>query len=182
MVILKEPFLGWQSNYEGRLKSSWTQLITPFTFSRSEWSVVRSASLAKAGTSKKRPSPHLHKTPTWSNNSDTLTKLLLSCLVRWFILRYILVSGHDRTTGRVGGPTTGCDIRLVDWEEGNYRVTDKPFPRGEILIGGDNISAGYYKMPERTKEEFFEEEGRRWFKTGDIGEFHADGVMKIIGK
>jgi len=24
MVILKEPFLGWQSNYEGRLKSSWT--------------------------------------------------------------------------------------------------------------------------------------------------------------
>jgi hypothetical protein len=31
------------------------------TFSRSGWSVVRSASLAKGGTSKKRPSPHLHK-------------------------------------------------------------------------------------------------------------------------
>lgn len=93
----------------------------------------------------------------------------------------VCVSGHDRTTGRVGGPTTGCDIKLVDWEEGNYRVTDKPFPRGEIIIGGDNISPGYYKMPERTKEEFFEEGGRRWFKTGDIGEFHADGVMKIIG-
>jgi long-chain acyl-CoA synthetase len=37
-------------------------------------------------------------------------------------------------------------------------------------------------MPEKTKEEFFEEGGRCWFKTGDIGEFHADGVMKIIGK
>jgi hypothetical protein len=30
-------------------------------FSRSGWSVVRSASLAKGGTLKKRPSPHLHK-------------------------------------------------------------------------------------------------------------------------
>jgi len=89
---------------------------------------------------------------------------------------------HDRTTGRVGGPTIGCDIKLVDWEEGNYRVTDKPFPRGEIIIGGDNISPGYYKMPEKTKEEFFEEGGKRWFKTGDIGEFHADGVMKIIDR
>jgi hypothetical protein len=31
--------------------------------SRSEWSVVRSASLAKEGTLKKRPSPHLHEVP-----------------------------------------------------------------------------------------------------------------------
>jgi hypothetical protein len=36
-------------------------------FSRSGWSVVRSASLAKGDTSKKRPSPHLHKVPTQSN-------------------------------------------------------------------------------------------------------------------
>lgn len=42
---------------------------------------------------------------------------------------------YDRTTGRAGTPTTACDIRLVDWDEGNYRVTDKPFPRGEIVIG-----------------------------------------------
>jgi hypothetical protein len=37
-------------------------------FARSGWSVVRSASLAKGGISKKRPSPHLHKAPTRSNN------------------------------------------------------------------------------------------------------------------
>jgi hypothetical protein len=37
------------------------------TFSRSGCSVVRSALLAKGGTSKKRPSPHLHKVPTRSN-------------------------------------------------------------------------------------------------------------------
>jgi hypothetical protein len=47
-------------NYEGRLKSSWTHLINPFTFTESGWSGVRSALLANGGTSKKRPSPHFH--------------------------------------------------------------------------------------------------------------------------
>jgi hypothetical protein len=37
-------------------------------FRRSGWSVLRSTSLAKGGTSKKRPSQHLHKIPTRSNN------------------------------------------------------------------------------------------------------------------
>lgn len=37
-------------------------------------------------------------------------------------------------------------------------------------------------MKDKTSEEFFNEDGRRWFKTGDIGEVHPDGVLKIIGK
>ncbi|XP_014282035.1 long-chain-fatty-acid--CoA ligase 4 isoform X3 [Halyomorpha halys] len=89
---------------------------------------------------------------------------------------------YDRSTGRVGAPTTGCDIRLVDWEEGNYRITDKPYPRGEIILGGDNISPGYFKNPEKTKEDFFDEDGKRWFKTGDIGEIQEDGSIKIIDR
>lgn len=88
----------------------------------------------------------------------------------------------DMTTGRAGVPATVCDIRLVDWDEGKYRVSDKPFPRGEILIGGGNISPGYYKNPTKTKEDFFDEDGRRWFRTGDIGELHTDGVIKIIDR
>jgi long-chain acyl-CoA synthetase len=83
--------------------------------------------------------------------------------------------------GRVGATTTVCDIKLVNWEEGNYRVTNKPFPQGELILGGDNMSAGYYKMPEKTAEDFTESDGRRWFRTGDIGEIHPDGVVKIIG-
>jgi hypothetical protein len=43
------------------------------TFSRSGWSVVRSASVAKGGTSKKRPSPHLHKVQTRSNKVSPRT-------------------------------------------------------------------------------------------------------------
>ncbi|KAK9869381.1 hypothetical protein WA026_003137 [Henosepilachna vigintioctopunctata] len=91
-------------------------------------------------------------------------------------------NNDDLSFGRVGGPTTVSDIKLVNWEEGNYRVTDKPYPRGEIIIGGDNISAGYYKLPDKTNEEFYEADGRRWFKTGDIGEVQQDGVVKIIDR
>ncbi|XP_018564650.1 long-chain-fatty-acid--CoA ligase 4 isoform X2 [Anoplophora glabripennis] len=89
---------------------------------------------------------------------------------------------YDNTFGRVGAPCTICDIKLVSWEEGNYRVTDKPYPRGEVIIGGDNISAGYYKLPDKTNEDFVEAEGKRWFKTGDICEIHEDGVVKIIDR
>jgi hypothetical protein len=42
-------------------------------FSRNGWNVVRSASLAKGGTSKKRPSPHLHNVPTRSNKVSPRT-------------------------------------------------------------------------------------------------------------
>ena len=77
----------------------------------------------------------------------------------------------------------GIKIRLQNWEEGNYRVTDKPRPRGEVLIGGGNITAGYYKQPEKTAEEYFEEEdGTRWFRSGDIGQVEEDGTLKIIDR
>ena len=78
-----------------------------------------------------------------------------------------------------GGPLSCCDIKLVNWEEGNYRVTDRPYPRGEIHVGGPNVAVGYYKEPEKTKEEFYEENGRHWFRTGDIGEFRPEGNLKV---
>ncbi|XP_060803093.1 long-chain-fatty-acid--CoA ligase 4 isoform X3 [Amyelois transitella] len=93
-----------------------------------------------------------------------------------------VMDAHDRSTGRVGAPTTGTDIKLVNWEEGNYRVTNKPFPQGEIVIGGDSVAEGYYRNPEKTREEFVDSDGRRWFRSGDIGELHHDGCIKIIDR
>lgn len=81
----------------------------------------------------------------------------------------------------MGAPTTVCDIALENWEEANYKVTDVPCPRGEIIIGGDNVSAGYYKLADKSKEDFFFKDGRQWFRTGDIAEFQPDGAIKIIG-
>lgn len=97
-------------------------------------------------------------------------------------IHFILHTVQDMSYGRVGAPTTMCDIRLCNWEEGGYRVTNKPHPQGEVIIGGDSVSRGYYKLEKKTAEDFFEEDGRRWFRTGDIGEAHPDGVLKIIGK
>lgn len=65
---------------------------------------------------------------------------------------------------------------------GGYTNKDKPNPRGEIIIGGPNVSMGYFRNEEKTTEEFsVDENGQRWFCTGDIGEFHPDGCLQIIG-
>jgi len=93
-----------------------------------------------------------------------------------------LMQLDEHSTGRVGPPVLGINIRLVNWEEGNYRVTDKPHPRGEVLIGGKNITEGYYKLPGKTDEEYFDENGTRWFRSGDIGQIEEDGTLKIIDR
>ena len=65
---------------------------------------------------------------------------------------------------------------------GGYTTYDKPHPRGEIAISGHNVTKGYYKQPEKTKEVFVkDEDGKIWFYTGDIGEVHSDGCLQIIG-
>ncbi|KAI5092926.1 acyl-CoA synthetase long-chain family member 3b, partial [Silurus meridionalis] len=90
---------------------------------------------------------------------------------------------YDYSTGRVGAPLVCSEIMLKDWEEGGYYSTDGPNPRGEILIGGPNVTMGYYKNESRNNEDFFvDKNGQRWFCTGDIGEFHPDGCLKIIDR
>ncbi|KAI2656463.1 Long-chain-fatty-acid--CoA ligase 3 [Labeo rohita] len=89
----------------------------------------------------------------------------------------------DYSTGRVGAPLVCCEIQLKDWMEGGYRSTDRPCPRGEILVGGPNVTMGYYKNKDKSGEDFFvDKKGQRWFCTGDIGEFHGDGCLKIIDR
>ena len=50
------------------------------------------------------------------------------------------------------------------------------------MIGGGCVAAGYYKNEALTCESFREEDGVRWFYTGDIGEVHPDGSFKIIDR
>ena len=45
-----------------------------------------------------------------------------------------------------GKPLTGAEGRLVNWEERNYKVTDQPNPRGEIILGGDSIAKVNFKQ------------------------------------
>jgi len=93
-----------------------------------------------------------------------------------------IMDSDDNSTSRTGPPLQGVLVKLIDWDEGNYRITDNP-PRGEVVIGGGNVATGYYKLAEKTKEEFStDESGRRWFRTGDIGEMAPDGTLKIVDR
>ncbi|KAL1100727.1 hypothetical protein V6Z11_D05G249600 [Gossypium hirsutum] len=89
----------------------------------------------------------------------------------------------DTSVGRVGAPLPCSFIKLVDWPKGGYLTSNSPMPRGEILIGGPNVTLGYFKNEEKTKESYrVDERGVRWFCTGDIGQFHSDGCLEIIDR
>ncbi|KAL8150572.1 hypothetical protein V2J09_020380 [Rumex salicifolius] len=89
----------------------------------------------------------------------------------------------DTSVGRVGAPLPCSFTKLIDWPEGGYLTSDKPMPRGEIVIGGPNVTLGYFKNEAKTNEVYtVDENGMRWFYTGDIGQFHTDGCLEIIDR
>lgn len=69
-----------------------------------------------------------------------------------------------------------------------YRVVDtcgKDRPDwaiGELLIGGAGVAKGYRGDEELTKQHFIEEEGTRWYRTGDMGRFWDDGTIEFLGR
>ncbi|CAL4994889.1 unnamed protein product [Urochloa decumbens] len=93
-------------------------------------------------------------------------------------------SEYDETSvGRVGPPLPCSYIKLIDWAEGGYLTTDSPMPRGEIVIGGPNVTKGYFKNEAKTNEVYKDDErGMRWFYSGDIGRLHPDGCIEIIDR
>ncbi|KAK0396776.1 hypothetical protein QR680_001849 [Steinernema hermaphroditum] len=92
-----------------------------------------------------------------------------------------LADTYDLSTGSVGPPLRCCEILLREWAEAGYSPINET-PQGEILIGGGNVAIGYYNNAEKTAEDFITVNGRRYFATGDIGEFRSDGSLKIIDR
>ena len=81
----------------------------------------------------------------------------------------------QRRGGSVGFPLPGVSVRVANEQ-------DLPLIRNEvggIQIKGDNVFAGYWHMPQKTREEFTTD---GYFRTGDVGTFDGDGYVSIVGR
>jgi malonyl-CoA/methylmalonyl-CoA synthetase len=81
----------------------------------------------------------------------------------------------ERRGGTVGFPLPGVQLR-VRGDQG------QDLPAGEIggiQVKGPNVFKGYWRMPEKTKEEFTAD---GWFKTGDVGRIDERGYVTIVGR
>jgi malonyl-CoA/methylmalonyl-CoA synthetase len=81
----------------------------------------------------------------------------------------------ERRGGTVGFALPGVGLRVRDDQGTTCPVGEV----GGIEVSGPNVFAGYWRMPEKTKEEFTDD---GWFKTGDVGRVDADGYVTIVGR
>ena len=81
----------------------------------------------------------------------------------------------QRLAGTVGFALPGVQLRVRD-SQGKAAPVGEP---GGIEAKGPNVFQGYWRMPEKTAEEFSAD---GWFKTGDVGRLAADGRLSIVGR
>lgn len=74
----------------------------------------------------------------------------------------------------LGVPYLSCDARVVDPDTLRELPVGEP---GEIIVCGPMVFDGYWRHPDATRAAFIEFEGRRFFRTGDIGFVDADGYF-----
>lgn len=88
---------------------------------------------------------------------------------------------QEDTRIRIGKPAWNTRIYILDHA---HRLQPIGVP-GELCIGGDGVARGYLNNSELTNEKFIENpyhKGRRLYKTGDMGRWHGDGVIELMGR
>ncbi len=75
---------------------------------------------------------------------------------------------NDIKFASVGPPAPGVELRIA--------------ADGEIQIAGPMVMQGYYKDPANTAKDILEEDGRRWFRTGDAGAIDDDGHLIYLDR
>ncbi|MCG2634527.1 MAG: MFS transporter [Gammaproteobacteria bacterium] len=85
--------------------------------------------------------------------------------------------GHK--SGTVGLPLPGARVRIVDPETLEDLAVDEA---GLVLIGGTQIMKGYLDDPGKTAEVIVEQNGIRWYKSGDKGKLDEDGFLTILDR
>lgn len=81
----------------------------------------------------------------------------------------------ERRAGTVGFPLPGVSLRIAG-DDGKILPTNEI---GGIQVKGPNVFSGYWRMPEKTAEEFTAD---GYFKTGDVGKQDERGYVHIVGR
>jgi len=81
----------------------------------------------------------------------------------------------ERRGGTVGFPLPGVSLQVRD----DQGVELPGGEIGNIVVRGPNVFAGYWRMPEKTREEFTAD---GHFRTGDVGKVDGLGYVTIVGR
>src|SRR3954469_3027877 len=90
------------------------------------------------------------------------------------------INPPHRPKKQCGGiPIFNTDARVVDIET----LAEKgPKEVGEIIVHGPQVFLGYWKQPEASAQAFVEHDGKRFFRTGDLGYYDDDGYFFITDR
>lgn len=85
----------------------------------------------------------------------------------------------DFTSANCGGVTPATECALLDVPDMDYLSTDKPHPRGELLIRSTTLFNEYFRNEEETKKAL---DADGWFHTGDICSVDDMGRFAIVDR
>ena len=86
---------------------------------------------------------------------------------------------HPTKLHTVGQPAEGHDMRLID--EDGHEVG--PGEAGEVVGRSISMMSGYLNLPEKTREaEWYDAQGLRFIRTGDVGRFDAEGFLILFDR
>ncbi|STO12009.1 Long-chain-fatty-acid--CoA ligase [[Flavobacterium] thermophilum] len=79
----------------------------------------------------------------------------------------------------LGVPSFDVDARIIDPATGRELGVGEV---GEIIVCGPQVFRGYYRREKETEEAFIELDGKRFFRTGDIGRMDEEGYFFIVDR
>jgi long-chain acyl-CoA synthetase len=118
-----------------------------------------------------------------ADNTKNFLSLVLAPMLVGYGLTETCANGAlgcplEYSPNAIGPVPAAVDVKLVSIPDMGYDADAKP-PQGEIYIKGFPVMSGYWENEEETKKALTED---GWFKTGDIGEFDANGHLAVIDR